>query len=116
MFLLGYHDILLIPQGATNIHVRERRPSNNYLAIRNRQGTYYLNGNWRIDIPRTFTIAGSIWHYDRTPQGFAAPDSISCIGPVTEPVYIVVSKSIKTYRRYDDYPNLFLSSFRKRRT
>lgn len=28
---LGYNDILLIPAGATNIHVQERAPSTNYL-------------------------------------------------------------------------------------
>ena len=30
---VGYNDILLIPAGATNILVREARPSNNYLGI-----------------------------------------------------------------------------------
>lgn len=88
--IAGYNDILLIPVGATNIEIKERAPSNNYLAIRNASGHYYLNGNWRIDFPRPLPFAGSIWHYDRRPQGFAAPDHITCLGPTTEPVYLVL--------------------------
>lgn len=89
-FSAGYNDILLIPKGATNIEIKERAPSNNYLAIRNSTGHYYLNGNWRIDFPRPLTFAGCIWHYDRRPQGFAAPDHITCLGPTDEPVYLVL--------------------------
>lgn len=87
---LGYNDILLIPAGATNIEIREKSPSNNYLALRNASNHYYLNGNWRIDFPRPLTFAGSIWHYDRRPQGFAAPDHISCVGPIDEAIYLVL--------------------------
>lgn len=86
----GYNDILLIPSGATNIVIKERAPSNNYLAIRNASNHYYLNGNWRIDFPRPLTFAGSIWHYDRRPQGFAAPDHITSLGPISESVYLVL--------------------------
>lgn len=49
-----------------------------------------MNGNWHIDFPRPLTFAGAIWHYDRRPQGFAAPDHITCLGPTTEPVYLVL--------------------------
>lgn len=87
---VGYNDILLIPQGATNILIQERSPSNNYIAIRNLTGHYYLNGNYRIDFPRPMTFAGSLWTYERKPNGFAAPDKISCLGPISEAVYLVV--------------------------
>lgn len=87
---VGYNDILLIPQGATNILIQERSPSNNYLAIRNLTGHYYLNGNYRIDFPRPMTFAGSLWTYERKPNGFAAPDKITCLGPIVEAVYLVV--------------------------
>lgn len=86
----GYNDILLVPSGATNIKIKEVQPSNNYLAIRNLNGSYYLNGNWRIDVPRPITFAGAIWHYDRRPQGFSAPDHITCHGPTSESVYLVL--------------------------
>lgn len=89
----GYNDILLFPQGATNIIIQERSPSNNYLALRNLTGHYYLNGNYRIDFPRPMTFAGSLWIYERKPNGFAAPDKITCAGPIAEAVYLVVCKS-----------------------
>ncbi|XP_043274071.1 papilin [Venturia canescens] len=87
---VGYIDILLIPQGATNIVVKEVAPSNNYLAVRNTTGFYYLNGHWRIDFPRSLRFAGTIFHYARDPQGFSAPDTITALGPTTEAIYIVL--------------------------
>ncbi|XP_053682403.1 papilin [Sabethes cyaneus] len=87
---VGYNDLLLIPAGATNIAIKERGPSNNYLAIRNLTGFYHLNGNYRIDFPRVMFFAGSDWHYERKPQGFAAPDKLTCLGPTSESVYLVL--------------------------
>ncbi|CAL1675129.1 unnamed protein product [Lasius platythorax] len=87
---VGYIDILLIPEGATNIVIKEIQPSNNYLAIRNTTGHYYLNGNWRIDFPRSLRFSGTIFHYARDPQGFAAPDTITALGPTNEPIYVVL--------------------------
>ncbi|XP_035782943.1 papilin-like isoform X2 [Anopheles albimanus] len=87
---VGYNDLLLVPTGATNVVINERAPSNNYLAIRNLTGFYHLNGNYRIDFPRTITFAGCDWHYERRPQGFAAPDRLTCLGPTTESVYLVL--------------------------
>ncbi|XP_070527125.1 papilin isoform X2 [Cardiocondyla obscurior] len=87
---VGYIDILLIPEGATNIVIKERYPSNNYLAIRNTTGHYYLNGNWRIDFPRSLRFSGTTFHYARDPQGFAAPDTITALGPTNEPIYVVL--------------------------
>ncbi|XP_018562061.1 papilin [Anoplophora glabripennis] len=87
---VGYNDIILIPPGATNIRVEEVAPSNNYLAIRNSTGHYYLNGNWRIDFPRTMDFAGTKFHYDRSPQGFSAPDIIISLGPTYEALFIVL--------------------------
>ncbi|XP_034239314.1 papilin isoform X2 [Thrips palmi] len=87
----GYNDILLIPSGSTNIRVREVKPSNNYLAVRNTSGHYYINGNWRIDYPRTFNFAGCIFHYERKPQPeFFAPESLFALGPTNEDLYIVM--------------------------
>lgn len=123
--LSGYNDFLLIPAGATNIRVEEIRPSNNYLgkpilfpinlisykflykfvyfindiiiaAIRSANGSFYLNGKWRIDFPKSWRMAGTIFHYSRYPQGFPAPDKISCLGPTNETLYIVVSAKNRT--------------------
>ncbi|CAG9813449.1 unnamed protein product, partial [Phaedon cochleariae] len=87
---VGYNDILLIPAGATNIRVEELAPSNNYLAVRNKTGYYYLNGNWRIDFPRSLDFAGCRFKYERNPQEFAAPDVVTCLGPTEESLFMVL--------------------------
>ncbi|XP_069360607.1 papilin isoform X3 [Maniola hyperantus] len=90
-FRLGYNDVLLIPQGATNIAIAEVRASNNYLALRSKtNNVYYLNGEYHIDFPRSLMIAGTLWHYERSQQGLAAPDKLKCLGPTTEPLYLSI--------------------------
>ncbi|XP_022174083.1 papilin isoform X3 [Myzus persicae] len=86
----GYTDILLIPAGATNIRVREIQPSNNYLAIRNISGHYYLNGNWKIDYPRSLKICNSVFHYERKKRALYTPEIITALGPISEAIYIVL--------------------------
>lgn len=61
------------------------------LALRAKNGTYYLNGDYHIDFPRSMTIAGALWYYERSQQGFAAPDKLRCLGPTNEPLYLSVS-------------------------
>ncbi|KAJ8724116.1 hypothetical protein PYW07_008096 [Mythimna separata] len=84
----GYNDILLIPASATNIIIEELFPSNNYLALRAKNGTYYLNGYYHIDLPRTYMIAGAPWTYVRSLQGSPVTDKLRCLGPTTEPLYL----------------------------
>lgn len=36
------------------------KASNNYLALRNTTGHYYLNGDWRIDYPQQLQAAGLV--------------------------------------------------------
>ncbi|CAG0888031.1 unnamed protein product [Darwinula stevensoni] len=87
---VGYNDILLIPVGATNVEIKERQASSNYFAIRNTTGHYYLNGNWRIDFPRSLKFAGTTFHYERRPTGFFSPETIRAVGPTTEAIFIVI--------------------------
>lgn len=53
-------------------------------------GHYYLNGNWRIDFPREMKFAGATFHYERRPHAFVAPETIRCLGPITEALYVVL--------------------------
>ena len=46
----GYMEAVVIPGGARNILVAEMYESNNYLALRNDRGEYYLNGHWFIQV------------------------------------------------------------------
>ncbi|XP_064484437.1 papilin-like isoform X2 [Ornithodoros turicata] len=87
---VGYHDILLIPVGATNIRIEEKVPTHNYLAVRNSSGHYYLNGNWRIEYPRNLKFAGTVFQYDRDTHGINTPETLAALGPTTEPLLIVL--------------------------
>lgn len=90
---VGYNDIVLIPAGATNIYVEELAATNNYLAVRNTTGHFYLNGNWRIDFPRARQFAGTTFYYERKVNGgvgIFAPEVIRALGPTTEPLFIVL--------------------------
>jgi hypothetical protein len=87
---VGYNDILLIPAGATNIKINERFATNNYLAVRNLNGEFYLNGNWRIQFPSEMKFGGTTFHYERKPNGVLSPESLRAVGPITEPLFIVL--------------------------
>ena len=52
------------------------KASNNYLALRSVDGTYYINGNWRIDFPNNYEAAGTIAHYERIIKGQLISDHI----------------------------------------
>ncbi|XP_070578826.1 papilin-like isoform X2 [Ptychodera flava] len=87
---VGYNDVVVIPAGATNIYIEEAQASDNYLALRNATGFYYLNGEWRVDHPKSFHAAGTMIHYERKPQAFPAPEVVRALGPTTEPLYVVL--------------------------
>ncbi|XP_035219260.1 papilin-like isoform X2 [Stegodyphus dumicola] len=89
-FDVGYNDVLLIPVGATSILIQEVKPSNNYLAIRNAAGDFYLNGKWRIEFSREIRLAGTIFIYERKPQSYLAQETLRARGPTTEPIFIVL--------------------------
>ncbi|TKS66324.1 disintegrin and metalloproteinase with thrombospondin motifs 1 [Collichthys lucidus] len=49
----GYQDVVTIPAGATHLDVKQRAPGNgrhdnSYLAVRRQDGTYLLNGDYKL--------------------------------------------------------------------
>jgi len=62
-----------------------------FKAIRNISGHYYLNGNWKIDYPRSLKICNSVFHYERKKRALYTPEIITALGPISEAIYIVVS-------------------------
>uniref|UniRef100_A0A8C8R5M9 Papilin n=1 Tax=Pelusios castaneus TaxID=367368 RepID=A0A8C8R5M9_9SAUR len=84
----GYNQIFIIPMGATHLRIKEAAPSRNFLAIKNVQGEYYLNGHWTIDFSRALHIASTVVHYDRGSEGDLAPELLHSRGPTTEPLVI----------------------------
>ncbi|KAK2493900.1 hypothetical protein MC885_007368 [Smutsia gigantea] len=83
---LGYQKILLIPAGASRLHIAQHRPSSNYLALRGPGGRSIINGNWAVDPPGSYVADGTIFRYNRPPREEGTGESMSAEGPTTRPV------------------------------
>ncbi|KFW89492.1 Papilin, partial [Phalacrocorax carbo] len=100
----GYNQIFIIPVGATSIQIKEIMPSRNFLAVKNVQGEYYLNGHWTIDFSRALHIASTVMHYDRGSEGDLAPELLHARGPTTEPLIIeLISQEPNPGVQYEYY-------------
>ncbi|XP_021257208.1 papilin isoform X2 [Numida meleagris] len=100
----GYNQIFIIPVGATSIQIKEVMPSRNFMAVKNVQGDYYLNGHWTIDFSRTLHIASTVMHYDRGSEGDLAPELLHARGPTTEPLVIeLISQEPNPGVQYEYY-------------
>lgn len=86
--MAGYVEATIIPEGARNIRVEEVAEANNYLAIRNDKGDYYLNGHWFIQWSGDYEVAGTVVEYRREGN----KESIFTIGPIKEPLHLMVGK------------------------
>ncbi|XP_075783381.1 papilin isoform X2 [Pelodiscus sinensis] len=100
----GYNQIFIIPMGATSLRIKEVMPSRNFLAVKNVQGEYYLNGHWTIDFSRDLHIASTVVHYDRGSEGDLAPEQLHSRGPTTEPLVIeLISQEPNQGVQYEYY-------------
>ncbi|XP_028582811.2 A disintegrin and metalloproteinase with thrombospondin motifs 1 [Podarcis muralis] len=89
----GYHDVVVIPAGATNIEVKQRnhrgiRQDGSFLAIKAADGTYILNGDYTLStVEQDITHKGSVLTY----SGSSAPlERIRSFSPLKEPLTIQV--------------------------
>ncbi|XP_061082791.1 A disintegrin and metalloproteinase with thrombospondin motifs 1 [Conger conger] len=89
----GYQDVVTIPAGATHLDVKQRavggsRQDNSYLAIRRQDGTYLLNGEYRLTTLETdIPLKGALLRY----SGSAAVlERIRSFAPLPEPLTIQV--------------------------
>ena len=82
----------MIPTGARNIRVEEVAAANNFLALQNNRGEYYLNGHWFIQWSGDYKIAGTTVHYEREGN----MESVTAQGPLKEPLHVMVSRKKKT--------------------
>ncbi|KAJ6662456.1 hypothetical protein lerEdw1_011869 [Lerista edwardsae] len=89
----GYHDVVVIPAGATNIEVKQRnhkstRQNGSYLAIRAADGTYILNGDYTLStLEQDITYQGSVLRYSGSS---ASLERIRSFSPLKEPLTIQV--------------------------
>ncbi|XP_055515067.1 A disintegrin and metalloproteinase with thrombospondin motifs 16-like [Leucoraja erinacea] len=80
-----YYTVITIPAGARSIHVHELNISNAYIAIRNLQQKYYLNGHWTLDWPGRHRFSGAIFDYKRP---YNRQESLSATGPTNETLVV----------------------------
>ncbi|XP_072471027.1 A disintegrin and metalloproteinase with thrombospondin motifs 1 [Notamacropus eugenii] len=89
----GYHDIVTIPAGATNIEVKQRnqrgsRNNGSFLAIKAADGTYILNGDFTLStLEQDINHKGSFLRYSGSS---AAMERIRSFSPLKEPLTIQV--------------------------
>ncbi|KAK3096440.1 hypothetical protein FSP39_000163 [Pinctada imbricata] len=83
---VGYVEARIIPKDARNIRIEEVAEANNYLAVQNDKGEYYLNGHWFIQWSGDYEMAGTIVHYQRTGN----KERVEARGPLTEPLHIML--------------------------
>ncbi|XP_062888759.1 ADAMTS-like protein 5 [Mobula hypostoma] len=81
----GYNNVTVIPAGATNIKVTDK--SRNYLVLLNGKNRYVINGNWVIDWPGEYEIAGTKIQYKRSAGNH---ESIEAAGPTAEDLHLMV--------------------------
>ncbi|KAG8447488.1 hypothetical protein GDO86_014837 [Hymenochirus boettgeri] len=62
---LGYSLVTHIPVGARDIQIVERRKSADVLAVADEAGYFFFNGNFKVDTPKNFLIAGTVFKYRR---------------------------------------------------
>lgn len=82
-----YYGVVTIPGGARSIRVMELNTSSSYLAVRDTQRRYYLNGRWTVDWPGRHPIAGAVFEYKRP---YNRPESLISTGPTNETLVIEV--------------------------
>ncbi|CAL1530732.1 unnamed protein product, partial [Lymnaea stagnalis] len=83
----AYQEIVTIPKGAMHLKVIEAKYSRNYLALKDTHDHYFINGEWTIDWPRKFPIAGTVFHYKLSEH---EPESLLALGPTKEDLVIMM--------------------------
>ncbi|XP_042336034.1 ADAMTS-like protein 5 isoform X2 [Sceloporus undulatus] len=81
----GYKNVTRIPAGARHIKVTDR--SRNYLALMNANQRYVINGDWAIDWPGVYEVAGTKVQYTRTAD---VHESFEAAGPTQEDLSVMV--------------------------
>lgn len=84
----GYNLIAQIPRGACNLTVEELKHTTNFLALRYRNGSYILNGDWAINWSGDYEGAGSKFTYRRGSNSIG--QRLTSPGPLMEPLDLMV--------------------------
>ncbi|MBN3302554.1 ATS15 metalloproteinase, partial [Amia calva] len=89
----GYNFVVMLPIGASNVDVRQRGykgmvNDDNYLAVKNSQGKYLLNGNYVVSaVEKDIIVRGSLLRYSGTAT---AVEMLQAFKPLQEPLTVEV--------------------------
>ncbi|KAG8450276.1 hypothetical protein GDO86_002797 [Hymenochirus boettgeri] len=89
----GYHDVITIPAGATNIEVKQRnnrgsKHDGSFLAIKAADGSYILNGDYTLStLEQDIIHNGNVLRYSGSS---ASLERIRSFSPLKEPITIQV--------------------------
>lgn len=92
-FRPGYVDVVTIPAGATHVDIKQRAPGNgrqdnSYLAVQRQDGTYLLNGDYKLMTMETdIAVRGSLLRYSGSS---AVLERLRSFSPLPEPLTIQV--------------------------
>ncbi|KAK7492634.1 hypothetical protein BaRGS_00016113, partial [Batillaria attramentaria] len=81
--IAGYNFIIQVPKGSTHLYVKEK--SKNLIALRDKTGTFIINGQFRSSKNGVYTVAGTDFHYRRLPDG---KETLESDGPLTRDAVI----------------------------
>ncbi|KAJ3649706.1 hypothetical protein Zmor_021431 [Zophobas morio] len=84
----GYSLVAQIPQGACRILVQQLKHTRNHLALKNANGSFIVNGDWKISSPGVLEGAGTRFTYVK--QDGTSYETISSPGPLANPVDIMI--------------------------
>ncbi|XP_012520169.1 PREDICTED: ADAMTS-like protein 2 isoform X1 [Propithecus coquereli] len=88
---LGYSLVTYIPAGARDIQIVERKKSADVLALADEAGYYFFNGNYKVDSPKNFNIAGTVVKYRRPMDIYETGiEYIVAQGPTTQGLNVMV--------------------------
>lgn len=65
-----------------------------FVALKSENGPFYINGDWTIDWPRKFTVAGTVFHYERQND---ALEIMHAVGPTSENLVVLVTHFFQTF-------------------
>ncbi|CAL8248576.1 unnamed protein product [Lota lota] len=82
-----YYGVVTIPAGARSIRVVELNSSSSYLAVRDTQRRYHLNGRWTVDWPGRHPMAGALFEYKRP---YNRPESLTSTGPTNQTLVVEI--------------------------
>lgn len=84
----GYSLVAQIPQGACRLIIQQLKHTSNILGLRNSNGSYILNGEWKFS--HSMTVEGAGTHFTYRKQDTASVETITAPGPLSNPVDIVI--------------------------